>query len=174
MDGIWQAILGFISGVVVAWVSALIAHSLQVMREHRNRLRQQEFEIYMMLLELNGLYFWYTASEVHREPVKPELRAKARDISWRILDKLRQADEMEDGDELIHVLLSEDFESAVKRSDAMEALTKRIGERINPRYNAKIKELRAYPNNPELLGFLCAAAFGIGTAAWVGNPRHGL
>lgn len=136
-------ILAFLSGVLVTLVGALVAHVLTRRRERQRIVEERRFQIYMKLMELHGTYFWFTTAEVHKKPVSDEIRLKCRDLSWQIADMLRTADEVEDLEDILDVLMGPGFPTAVARYDAMSKLIDRLGDRVNPRYAKKIREISA-------------------------------
>lgn len=136
-------ILAFLSGVGVALVTALVVHMLTRRRERQRIIEERRFQIYMKLMDLHGSYFWFTTAEVHRKPVSDEIRLKCRDLSWQVADMLRAADEVEDLEDILDVLMGPGFPTAVARYDAMSKLLDRLGHRVNPRYAKKIREISA-------------------------------
>jgi len=134
-------ILAFLSGVGVALVGALIAHVLTRQRERRRIVDERRFEIYMKLMDLYGTYFWFTTAELHRKRVPDDIRRKCRDLSWQIADLLRAADDVEDLEDVLDVLMGPGFPTATERYNAMSTLIDRIGSRVNPRYAKKIREI---------------------------------
>jgi hypothetical protein len=134
-------LLAFFSGVGVSLVGALIAHVLTRERDRRRVVEEGRFEIYMKLIELLGMYFWFTSAEVHRDPVPDEIRRKCRDLSWQIADLLRAADEVEYVEEILDVLMNPGFQTARERYDAMSKLLDRLGNRVNPRFAKKMRAI---------------------------------
>jgi hypothetical protein len=92
-------------------------------------------------MELHGIYFWFSSAEVRGKPIPPEIRQRCRSLAWEILDILRAADEMEYLDETIEVLLGPSFNLALERYKAMGQLLGKLGHRVNPRYQRKIREI---------------------------------
>jgi hypothetical protein len=92
----------------------------------------------MLLLDLNGHYFWIASNELHGEAPPPEMAAKARSLAMQIADKLREADDVQHLQEILTVLMSEDaYKTANDRARALNAVIDSLGETVNPRY-AKI------------------------------------
>jgi len=136
-------ILAFFSGVGVALVGSLVAHMLTRRREQQRIVEERRFLIYMKLIDLYGSYFWFTTAEVHRKPVSDEIRLKCRELSWQIADMLRSADEVDELEDILDVLMGPGFPTAVACYDAMSKLLDRLGRRLNPRYTKKIREISA-------------------------------
>lgn len=136
-------ILAFFSGVGFTLVGALVAHMLTRRRERQRIIEERRFQIYMKLMDLHGSYFWFTTAEAHRKPVSDEIRFKCRDLSWQIADMLRAADEVENLEDILDVLMGPGFPTAVARYEAMSKLLDRLGDRVNPRYAKKIREISA-------------------------------
>jgi hypothetical protein len=124
-------------------VGALAAHILTRERERWRHVEERRFESYMKLMELQGLYFWFTTAEMHSELVQPDTRLKCRSLAWQIADLLRAADEMEFLEEILDVTLGENFATARDRYDAMSKVIDHLGQRVNPRYAKKIREISA-------------------------------
>ena len=136
-----EPVLAFLSGIGVTLTGALIAHILARRRERRKLVDERRFEIYMKLMELNGQYFWVASSELQGGPPPLEARRKCRELAWQIADILRAADEVEFLEDILDVLFGSGYPRAVKRHDAMLALLDRMGDRVNPRYARKIREI---------------------------------
>lgn len=134
-------LLAFFSGVGVSLVGALVAHILTRRRERRRIVDVRRFEIYMKLMELHGMYFWFTTAEFHRKPVSDDVRRKCRDLSWQIADMLRAADEVEFLEAILDVLMGPGFPTAAERYDAMSKVLDGLGRRVNPRYSKKIRQI---------------------------------
>jgi hypothetical protein len=128
-------IVSFASGVGVSIFAAVVSHELQKRREKRQRREQAAFQVYMLLMDLNGRYFWIASSELHGEPPMPEIATKVRDLAWRIADKLREADDVQHVEEILRVLMSEDaYKTANDRANALNTVIDSIGKTVNPRY----------------------------------------
>ena len=136
-----SSLLAFFSGVGVSLVGVLVAHILTRERDRRRVVEERRFEIYMKLMDLHGMYFRFTTAEFHREAISDEVRRKCRDLSWRIADILRAADEVEYLEDILDVLMGPGFQTARERYDAMSKLLDRLGSRVNPRYAKKIREI---------------------------------
>lgn len=134
-------LVGFLSGVGVSLVGALLANILTRRRERRRMVEERRFQIYMKLMDLYGSYFWFTVAEVHRETVRPEIRQKCRDLAWQVADLLRCADEVDFLEDILNITLGPDFATARERYEAMGVLLDRIGKRVNPRYAKKVREI---------------------------------
>jgi hypothetical protein len=136
-----ELLIAFVIGVGVTLTGAFIAHLLTRSRERRKLIEERRFEIYMKLMDLNSQYFWIASAEVRGEPAPQTAREKCRELSWRIADMLRAADEVEFLDETLDILFASNYPSAAKRHDAMGALIDKMGQRINPRYARKFHDI---------------------------------
>lgn len=134
-------LFAFLSGVGVSLVAALAANVLTRQRERRRIVDERRFEIYMKLLELHSQYLWFTTAELHGNQVSPEVRQKSRDLAWQIADMLRSADEVDYLEEILDVTLGSSFATAGERYAAIDRLLGRLGQRVNPRYQKKIREI---------------------------------
>ena len=96
----------------------------------------------MLLLELNGHYFWIASNELHGEAAPPEIAAKVRALAWRIADKLREADDVQHLEQILTVLMNEDaYKTANDRANALDAVINAIGDTVNPRYAKLIRSI---------------------------------
>jgi hypothetical protein len=134
-------VLAFLGGVGASLVGALSAHILTRVREQRRRIEERRFKIYMKLMDLYSNYFWFTTAEFHKEPVIKEIQLKCRDLAWQIADMLREADDVENLEDILEVLLGSSFPTAKDRYHAMAKLLDVLGKRVNPRYAKKIREI---------------------------------
>lgn len=134
--------IGFASGVGVSGIAAWVSSVIQKRNERRRRREQAAFQVYMLLLQLDGQYFWIASSELHGEPPPPEAAAKVLDLAWRIADKLREADDVQHLEEILTVLMSEDaYKTANDRANALDSIIKRMGDTVNPRYAKVIRSI---------------------------------
>lgn len=105
----------------------------------------------MLLLDLNGRYFWIASREMHGESWPPEIVAKVHDLAWRILDKLREVSDVPYLEEIVTVLTSEDsYRTANDRAKALNAVIDKVGEAVNPQYTKVVKGI----SDRNVLGFV--------------------
>jgi hypothetical protein len=143
--------IGFASGVGVSAIAAWVSSVLQHRNDLRRRREQAAFEVYMLLLDLNGRYFWVASKEMHGEPTPPEIAAKVHDLAWRTADKLREADDVQHLEEILTVLMSEDaYKTANDRAKALNGLIDKMGRTVNPRYAKLIEGI----STKNVLGFM--------------------
>jgi hypothetical protein len=137
-----NTILGFASGVGVSIFAAFVSYLLQ---NHRVRQRHRDkaaFQVYMLMLELHGQYFWIMSHELRGEPPPPGIAAKVCELALRIADKLREADDVKHLEDILTVLMSEDaHKTARDRFDALDAVIDTISETVNPRYSKLIRSI---------------------------------
>jgi hypothetical protein len=133
--------LGFLTGIGVSLIGAVVAHTLTKHRERRRLVEELRFQIYMKLMDLHGSYFWFTVAELHKEAVRSETLKRCHDLAWQIADLLRSADEIDSLEEILEVTHSAKFGSAEERYEAMGKVLDHLGARINPRYSKKIREI---------------------------------
>jgi hypothetical protein len=96
----------------------------------------------MLLLELNGYYFWVVSNEIRGEPPPPGIAARVSELAMRIADKLREADDIQHLEEVLTVLMSEDaYKTANQRAKALSSVIDRIGDTVNPRYAKQVREI---------------------------------
>jgi len=142
MDALSLA-LALFSGAGATALGTYVTLRAERRKERDRRLQGARFEIYMKLLEVDALYFWVVAAEMHGEPPTGKVTSRLRELSWRIADKLREVDEVDHLDEILEILLGSRFPTARERADALGGLIKRYGELVNPRYAKAINRVSA-------------------------------
>ena len=134
------ALIGFVGGIGAAIAGAIGTYVFQKRRDNQERRKRAAFKVYMLLLDLNARYWWVATKEFHHESVPPEIRAKVRDLAFRIADKLRESDDVKHLDDILKVLMNEQaYRSAADRAKAIEALLDVMGKTVNPRYAKSIQ-----------------------------------
>ena len=89
----------------------------------------------MLLLELQGLYFFVASADSTTGEQDPKINAKVRSLAWQICDKLRYEDRIPMVDELLTLLQSESaYPDSSTRHNAMIRLADKLGKIVNPRY----------------------------------------
>lgn len=136
-----NSLFGFVAGIAVSLFGAIIANLLTRRRERRRAVEERRFAIYMKLMELQGLYWWFTVAEFHGETVPEEVRTSSNALSWQIADLLRSADEVDDLPEVLDVIFGPDFTTPTKRYDAIGRVLDCLGKQVNPRYARKMGEI---------------------------------
>jgi hypothetical protein len=122
----------------VSIIAAFISYLLQRHSDRRRHRERAAFQVYMLLLNLHGHYFWIASNEIRGEPPPPEMTSKSCGLALQIADKLREADDIPHLQEILTVLMSEDaYKTANDRARALNAVIDSLGETVNPRY-AKI------------------------------------
>jgi hypothetical protein len=137
-----NTLLGFASGIGVSIIAAFVSYLLQKHRD-RQRLREQAaFQVYMLMLELLGHYFWIASNELRGDTPPLGIPAKVYELAMRIKNKLREADNIQHQEEILTVLMSEDaHKTASDRLKALDAVIDRIGDTVNPRYSKLIRSI---------------------------------
>lgn len=88
------------------------------------------------------IIYFYVASAAYdpeRRKIDSESKIKTQGKVWVILDQLRMEDCVDPMEEIIKVLSSEDFGSASKRRDAMNALIQRLGRKVSPKFSKAVE-----------------------------------
>lgn len=135
---------GFASGVSLAAITALIKFALDRHKDRRQRIEANTFDVFMLLMELEGMYFFVASAELRHEEVAPETKRKVMELAWRIADKLRYEDEVPYLHEILSILMCEPaYDTAFSRHTAMVELVKRLGAVANPRYAQVIEAVSA-------------------------------
>jgi hypothetical protein len=136
-----QAIVAFASGIMVALIGAVVAAVVQRKVKHRRHIEETQFQVYMKLLNVYNLYFWVASLEMTSEEVDPDHKRQIRDCAWRIADLLRSEDDVPFADEILRVLMSNEYVSASARHHVMSLLVDKLGASVNPRYQRAIKAI---------------------------------
>lgn len=137
-------LLAFASGIGVAVVAGLCKTIFDRLAERRGRIATNAFEVYMLLLELNSIYFFVASADETRSEQDPEINEKAHRLAWQICDKLRYEDRIPMINELLTILQSETaYPDSSTRHDAMESLAGELGRIVNPRYSALTNQISA-------------------------------
>ncbi|MDI9243601.1 hypothetical protein [Marinobacter sp. CHS3-4] len=134
-------LLSFLSGVGVTLVGALVVHLLQCSEAKKRRINEVQTDIYFKMLDLSQEYFWVASSEIHRKEVAAKRKSKISDLAWQISDLVRQEDEVQFAEEILRVLMSNEYSSATDRHRAMASLLEKLGKVINPKFQKISKEL---------------------------------
>lgn len=136
------ALLGLISGVLLAFVGAYAAAVFERRRERQAKVEEARFRIYMKLMDLHSWYFWLASAEMRNEEPAPGARARLQELAFKISDELRSADEGEKLEEILDVLFCETaYGTALKRYHAIQALLDDLGKQVNSRFAKKIREI---------------------------------
>jgi len=133
--------LGFFGGLLAALVGGLIASLLQRAHEHQKERSAAMLATYLMLLELNQLYFWVASSEINDKDPPEEILKKCRETSWRIADKLRSFDDVEYLDEILTILFSSSIQTANERASRLEKLLDKYGKLVNPMFSDSMSRI---------------------------------
>lgn len=134
-------ISAFLGGICVTLVSALIGSIVQRHNEEYRRKERALFEVYMHLMDLNSIYFWIASAEIHGEAPPPEQKERALKVSWRIVEKLRETDNIEYLEDTLDVLLGSKYKSANDRANALNKIIDRYSLLVNPRYTKILKRI---------------------------------
>jgi hypothetical protein len=139
---ITTALLGLISGVLLAFVGAYVTAVFERRRERRAKVEETRFRIYMKLMDLHSWYFWLASAEMRKEEPATGTRPKLQELAFKISDELRSADEVEKLEEILDVLFCEPaYDTAMKRYHAIQSLLDELGSQVNPRFAKKIREI---------------------------------
>jgi hypothetical protein len=139
---ITTALLGLVSGVLLAFVAAYVTAVFERRRERRAKVEETRFRIYMKLMDLHSRYFWLASAEMRREEPPTGTRPKLQELAFEISDELRSADQVEKLEEILDVLFCEPaYDTAMKRYHAIQALLDQLGKQVNPRFAKKIREI---------------------------------
>src|ERR1700737_2850886 len=124
----WTFVGGLLTGILVTAAGTY----LQWFKEKRKTQKDLLFQVYMLLMEANGIHFWIASREVRGEEPKLEYVKKFNDLGWRIADLLRQVDEHPMAPAILAALFSFKFPHETQRSEEIERLLEELGARVNP------------------------------------------
>lgn len=133
----WTYVGGLLTGILVTAAGTY----LQWLKEKKKTQKDILFQVYMLLMELNGQHFWITSRQVQGQEPKPEHTQKFSDTGWRIADLVRQIDNHPLAPAILAAVFSLKFPHESKRSDEIERLLDELGVRVNPLYNAAMKQI---------------------------------
>ena len=144
-----QALIAFASGVSVVLIGAIISYLFQRRTEKQRRIKETQFQVYMKLLDIYNLYFWVTSLKLEGEEVNPELKRNIRNSAWQIADLLRSEDSVSYTENILRVLMSDKYSTAIARHEEMGEILNKFGSLVNPRYQRVIKSI----SEDNLIGF---------------------
>lgn len=136
-----EALIGFGSGVVVTLVGALAGAALQRSFDRRKQIKDVQFQVYMKLMNVWNLYFWVASLELRDEEVEIDHKRRIQEEAWRIADLLRAEDEVPFADQILQILMSNEYPSASNRHSEMSEILDKLGAITNPRYQRVIKAI---------------------------------
>ena len=137
----FQALIGFASGVGVSLIGAIIGYVFQRRAEKRRRIEETRFQVYMKLMDVYSLYFWVVSLELRKEEVSLELKRRIRNKTWQIADLLRFEDSISYIENILRVLMSNEYPTAKARYYEMDKILNKLGSLVNPRYKHVIKSI---------------------------------
>ena len=132
----WQSIIiGFLSGIGVSVFSAIVTNIIQK-RNNAEQIKEEiRFEVYMKLMEIYSLYWSICVAESQNEECDPQRKIKLWDLSWQVADSIRECDNIEYVEDIINVLFNHNFKLAKDRYNEMKKILKKLGDKVNPKYN---------------------------------------
>lgn len=134
-------LLSFLSGIGVTLVGALVVHLLQRSEARKRRTSDAQTEIYFKMLDLSGQYFWVASLEIHQNEIDGSRKSKICSLAWEISDLVRKEDNVQFADQILRVLMSNEYSSATDRHRKMDALLEKLGKVVNPKFQKISKEL---------------------------------
>jgi len=141
--GIYNAAVGFASGIGVAVVGALATTWTHSMRQRRKRLQEARTEIYHRLMMLRAQWWGMVLEEGDGGRPSARLRREIHDTAWKLADKLRTADDIGELEDIATVLFSEDFGTAYDRYKEMDRIISSLGQKVNPEYMKAVGRISA-------------------------------
>jgi len=141
LDTWTQAIIPFAGGIIAALAGAWGTIWLQRHTEKRKGRNDVRFRVYMKLIELKGPLFWMLSAEVKGLRSDPKFEYEAEMMTWRIADELRQADDLEQMENVLRVLFSKRFRSVKERYEVLESVLNQLSKACNPRYCDSVRKI---------------------------------
>ncbi len=129
-----DAWLGFLGGLLAAFIGALIASMVQRTHEARKRRSEAHLDAYFHLLDLNHWYFWVASAELRGEKADGEVHVRCRDLAFKLNDKLRSFDNVVEIEEILTILFSETIPTANERAKRLQSLLETYGRNVSPKH----------------------------------------
>ena len=136
-----QALIGFIGGVIIALIGAIVGYVFQRRAEKRRRIKETQFQVYMKLMDIYNHYFWVTSMEFRGEKVILEHKRSIRNSAWQIADLLRFEDSVLYTENISRVLMSDEYPTVKARYEEMDEVLNKFGSLVNPRYQRVVKSI---------------------------------
>lgn len=109
-----------------------------------DRAKEKEtirFRVYLKLLDCQDPLFWMSCSEMHRDELGQDGKARALEhkrafeqTRMRLADELRKIDDLPQMERILRVLFSEKYESAIRRHEDLMRVIDDLGNACNPRF----------------------------------------
>ena len=136
-----QALIGFLSGIGVSLFTIMATTMWQRRTEKNNKIEKISFTVYMKLLNLYNQYFWVASGEIYRSRIDEYIEKKIRTEAWEIADLLRCENDINLLNDILKVLMSNDYDSASVRHDHMNKIIDELGMKVNPKYTKTIRTI---------------------------------
>ena len=137
----WTELLsGIIGAILGAFVGGWAAVHFQRKGDKKRQNQERQFELYKLLLDLDSKHFWI-ANASEARPVRVEVLEEYDRLSWRVADKLREADEMPEAEDILRLVFSYKIESEQARSELLSRILTSIGGRVNSRYQSIMSQI---------------------------------
>jgi len=135
------AILGFIGGVTLAVLTALINLKITNTKEKKIKTEEAEYNLYLKLNDLYNWYFWLATNELHKVETSNEVKDTIYDIAIDIAKLLHKNENSEFAEELLKILYDESYETYDQRWKHMSDLSERMGCKTVPKHQEYLKAL---------------------------------
>ena len=138
-------IIPLISGVIGAFVGAFVGGWATIFFQRKTERKRHAdkvlFDVYMMLMDLNGRHFWVTSAEVQGKESDPRILERVQDIRWRIADEIRKIDHLPEARDILRAMFTLTYQSERGRAEEFDRLLSVLGKRVNPRYDEVMAEI---------------------------------
>jgi len=131
----------FLTGLLTGLLVSAAGTYFQRLSAKKKTQEELLFKVYMLLIELKSAHFWIGSREIRGEPPDSEQAKKFHDRAWQIADLLRQLDQLPELSAIAMVLFGLNFNSEAERGEEIQRLLDVLGIKLNPRYNAAMKQV---------------------------------
>lgn len=153
--------ISFTIGIISAGFAIWYTEHRQRRLERQKETQRLLFEIYMKLLQIRADYFWINSADVGGTVRNPEARNRIWGLAYQLSDQLRLIDDVDEVDRILDALFNDSHcQNSAERYEVLSRLVDSLGEKVNPRYVAKMREisnanirvgLARGPNAPSML-----------------------
>ena len=133
--------LGFIGGISLALITALINLKLSNEKEAKKELESAEYNLYIKLNDLYNWYFWLATNELHKKETNEDVTDTIHKIAIDIAELLHKNETSEFAEELLKILYDESYVTYDERWKQMAELSDKMGYKVVPKHQKYLKEL---------------------------------
>ncbi|MGV7960098.1 hypothetical protein QPK13_02910 [Photorhabdus tasmaniensis] len=138
---LYSIAFGFISGVIITIIAAIINHKIKIKSETENKIRNSEYKIMLKLGELYQEYFWLATNELHKKKTDDSIIVNIYNIATDIAKELHENESSEFTEDLLRIIYDESYDTYNNRWKDMANLSDRMAKKLVPQHNAIIKRI---------------------------------